>query len=98
MTTVWKYAIPFGDFQDVVILEMPKGSQVLSVTNQYESLTIYAEVDPAEKEKEQKLFRVAGTGHPIMIEHTGRGMAYRRFLGTVLFMDGELAFHVWEFQ
>ena len=60
MLTIWKFPVPLGDYPTI---EMPKGAQVLHFDMQ-NRLTIWALVDPSAP-KEERHFRLAGTGHPI---------------------------------
>lgn len=86
---VWKFATALCDVTDVTELDMPEGAKVLSAVNQRETLCIYAECDPQARVVKRR-FRVAGTGHPL------EQLVNRRFIGTVVFMGGDLVFHVWE--
>lgn len=83
MKTVYKYTIPF---LDEAVLELPIGAEVLSVGTQHEQLMLWARIDTESTHTTVKRrFRVVGTGHP---------EAVGRFIGTVLFRDGTLVFHV----
>lgn len=88
--SVWKYATPLRELDDVLVIDMPAGAVVLSVANQREHLAVYAEVCPGQRTTTPHRFRIAGTGHPIDMEPG------QRFIGTVLFADGDLVFHVYE--
>jgi hypothetical protein len=90
---VWKYSKPLPEIDDVIEFQMPRGTKVLSVGNQHETLTFWCEVDSSQPpETSARRFRVAGTGHPL--DEFG-GFLRGRFLGTVQFMGGSLVFHVY---
>ena len=99
MKTIHKYSIPGPELSDVITFDMPTDAKVLSVGNQRECLCIWAEVetdtiDPKNKAKPMmsvRLFRVAGTGHPLEV-----GLPLGRFIGTVMFANGSLVFHIYE--
>lgn len=63
MKTIWKYHI---DIAPVVIVEMPKGAKILPhvdiVSQDKDLLVFWAEVDD-EQPKEDRIFRIFGTGH-----------------------------------
>ena len=85
MKTVYKYPIIATD--DIVI-NLPKGAEVLCVQTQGNEPFIWALVDP-EEPLEPRRFRMAGTGHPI--EETD--LTYR---GTFQLQGGALVFHLFE--
>ncbi len=87
MKRVYKYPL---DIQDEVIVMMPKGARVLSVQVQNGRPCLWAAVDPSETELEKRLFRIAGTGHPIYDD------VVDGFIGTIQLYDGKLVFHVFE--
>jgi hypothetical protein len=66
---------------------MPKGAKVLTVAYQHNALCLWAEVS-ADAPKEQRLFLICGTGHPIP-----DGAQY---IGTVQDAGGSLIWHVYE--
>ncbi len=84
MRKVFKYELKW---RDKVRVDMPRGSQPISVGVQDEALMLWALVDPDEDTNASFSFRVAGTGHPIEEENLD-------FIGTVHFHD--LVFHVFE--
>ena len=61
MQTIYKY--PFKIASEVII-EMPKGAQILSIQIQNDIPTMWALID-TEKEMENVLFHIFGTGHTI---------------------------------
>ncbi|MBT2759901.1 hypothetical protein [Paenibacillus sp. ISL-20] len=83
--SVWKYTLEVDESQDI---DMPKGSEIISVETQGESIVIYALVRPQE-EKDTYRVLVYGTGHDIHLNVTEY-----KFLGTAKFGNGELMFHV----
>jgi hypothetical protein len=86
MKTIWKYAVPV---QDEFEIEMPMGSQVLSVQTQGSVPRIWVLVNPEEKAKLTRRFRVVGTGHEIEEEHI-------EFIDTFQVNGGQYIFHVFE--
>lgn len=88
--TVWKFAVPLTGVTDLLQIDMPVGAKVLSAVNQDEHLVLYALVDP-KANRERRVFRVAGTGHPIE-----SFVSSRAFVGTVLFARGKFVLHVFE--
>jgi hypothetical protein len=89
--TIHKFALLSGGITEVV---MPVGSVVLSVHNQGERLTLWAEVDDGHPisepvERVRKIFFAAVTGGLVP-----KGPS--RFLGTVLFHGGSYVAHVYE--
>ena len=86
---VWKFPLVINDLTSI---EMPAGSRVLTVVNQNENVCLYALVDP-EATNVRKVFRVAGTDHPIEAF-----VSYKNYVGTVLLKSGSLVFHVFELE
>ena len=86
---IWKFKItPAGP--DVL---MPKGSRILSVDNQRESIVCWAAVDPLQELVPRKIV-VVGTGHtggPFEID-----IFKLPFIGTVLLDNGDFAFHLFD--
>lgn len=89
---VWKFPLPIVDRPFVM---MPEGARVLSVGEQAGvGLCVWALVEPDAPPK-ARLFRVAGTGHPIYPSpEDGVGA----FVGTALTDNGRLVWHVWEHE
>ena len=85
-STVFKYQ--FGIYDDVV-LKMPANARILSFRNQNETPTIWALVN-SDLPEEFRTFRLAGTGHDL------DDMDKLKYIGTDLFMNGELVFHLFE--
>lgn len=61
MLTVWKYVLPVTD---LFSLQMPKGGELLTVQLQGDEAQLWALVEP-EREREDRHFRLAGTGRLI---------------------------------
>jgi len=85
MLTIYKYQFATDDFPS---LYLPKNAKILKFDNQNETPTIWALIDPEEKEKVRRIFRLAGTGHPIQ-EHFN-------YIGTSFFLNGQLVLHLFE--
>ncbi len=90
MTTnsIWKFILEPTDTQSI---DMPLGARILSVDMQNSRVCLWAQVNP-----EAKIFartiEIFGTGHPIEISDK----IVREFIGTVLWPNGHLVFHVFE--
>ena len=82
MKTIWKYTL-----NPATSIEMPIGSQLLSVHEQKSEICLWALVDP-ERDMEVRHFRVFGTGHKIPDKQA--------FIGSGLLNNGSLVFHVFE--
>ena len=82
---IYKYTLEITPHQT---LELPKGSTILSVANQYERLVLYASVDTEEA--------ISTSEVDVFIVNTGDIIDARanEFLGTVMFGDGEYVAHV----
>ena len=85
MKTIYKYPLIAMHTQT---LELPKGSSILSVMNQFDEIVIYALVDTEEKQTEKYTITTHGTGHK------ADDVCNFKFLGTVKLEDGRLMFHV----
>lgn len=85
MKTVHKFTIPI---EDVAGVEMPGGAEILHVGVQRGVVCCWALIDTANK-KVRRVFRVAGTGHPIEKNHG-------EFVGTVILAGGDLVFHIFD--
>jgi hypothetical protein len=86
---VFKYEI--HQPQDEITLPMPKGAEILTVQEQKGTVCVWALVNP-ENETERRLFRMAGTGHPI---HYDMGINYK-YINTFQLFEGDLVFHLFE--
>lgn len=63
MKTVYKYIIP--ENKDLHYLKLPFGSTILYVREQHEEICLWAIVDTEEKFIENRVIRIAGTGHSL---------------------------------
>ncbi|WP_426447603.1 DUF7352 domain-containing protein [Paenibacillus sp. S-38] len=90
MRTIYKYPI---ELQNKQLLELPKGSRVLSAQEQYGGINIYALVDTDLKETEKIVILLYGTGHRITED-----IEEYRFLDTVSMHGGNLVIHVFTEQ
>jgi len=85
---IYKYPLKRGE-RDIVI-EMPVGSKILSVNNQYDYPVIWALVDEEIKHTEGRhiVYYLTGEKFEIDSEHI--------FIGTCLFDNGSFIIHVFE--
>ena len=89
MMRVYKYPL---EIQDVVRVVMPKGAKVLTVQVQHGRPCLWAAVDPSQMDLEERLFRIAGTGHAIVDE------IVNDYIDTFQMLGGQLVFHVFEIR
>ena len=92
MKTVYKYKLPLDDYVKIV---MPKGAEIISVGEQEQELVIWAVVDSTAIEHRNKVFRIAGTGHPLSRNLSNGPDEKLLFIGTVQHSNG-LVWHVFE--
>lgn len=83
---IFKYKLDITDMQS---LDLPIGSDILSVVNQDNTLVLYAFVN-TDQPKEKRHIEIIGTGNPIDKDM----VIYREFIGTVV-MSGPV-WHVFE--
>jgi len=83
---IYKYYLKIEDYQ---VLQMPKGSRVLSVGNQRGNLCLWA-VGDQDKPVSLRAFEIFGTGNPISEDRT----IERTFIGTAIVEP--LVWHVFE--
>jgi hypothetical protein len=86
MHSIWKYVVNLG----ATTVSMPIGAKVLTVAMQYESLCVWALVDPL-ADREVRRFMVFGTGHPIEVPDTRL-----IYVGTIQLQGGAFIGHVFE--
>jgi len=84
--TIWKYELKLENLE---IIEMPKGAEILAVQVQGMSPCIWALVDPS-AEKEKRSFEIFGTGFEIPDN------VERKFIGTFQLSPHRLVFHLFE--
>lgn len=84
--TIWKFELKLEGWQ---YIEMPLGSEILTIKIQNEKPNLWALVNP-KAEKEQRIFETFGTGHiiPDSIE--------RNYIDSYQQSNGNLIFHVFE--
>ena len=85
---VFKYSLRFDD---KITVNLPEGAEVLTAQTQYDHPCLWVLVDPAAK-KEKRVFRLAGTGHPIAFD---MGSNYK-FIDSFHFKGGTVVFHLFE--
>jgi hypothetical protein len=89
MKTVWKYSI---ELRDVIVLELPKGAEVLSVQEQFDHPEMWVMVDTL-ADKEKRYFECYGTGHEMRILTPGYT---RKLINTFQMSGGNYVFHFFE--
>jgi hypothetical protein len=92
--TIWKYStIEYGFDKNFTII-MPKGAEILTIQRDEKNNhpTIWAMVDPNEKEQEERDFELFGTGHEISFD---MGIE-RKYIGTYQYQNGEFVGHIFE--
>lgn len=95
MLTIHKESRSVDMLTDMISFDMPADAEVLSVANQHECLCLWYKTDTDCRKRKVRWFRVAGTGHPLE-DVAATKCDLGRFLGTALFLDGKLVFHVFE--
>ena len=88
MKTIWKFRLT----STTICVSMPKGARVLCMQAQGDVATLWAEVDP-EAKREDRYFRIYGTGHGIAEDESDR-----EYVGTYQLHSGSLVFHVFEIK
>jgi hypothetical protein len=83
---------------DLLLIDMPQGAEILSVGEQYDTLTMWAMVDP-EAPMVRRHVAVHGTGigfdHEELAGMTGCEEPW--FVGSVLMHSGAVVLHVFDF-
>lgn len=87
--TIWKFPLVAEQVQTI---EMPLGSEILTVQEQFNEPVMWAVVDPS-KGKEFRFFEVFGTGH-FMTELDKNKT--RKYISTFQVDSGNYVFHVFE--
>lgn len=85
MRTIFKY--PIHNLDDEVVVNLPKGAEIISVGVQMETLCLWAIVDSQAEVFVPRKIQIRGTGQPL-----GRGEG--DYIGTVLMSFGALVWHV----
>jgi len=83
------YKYPITDPKDYIELSLPKNAVILHFGYQNHAFQVWAFVDP-QAESETRIFRFAGTGHPINPKQK------LHFIGTAITPSGHLVFHLFE--
>ena len=86
MKTIYKYPVEMTSAEQII--ELPKGSEVVSFVKKIDGIFLYAIVDASEQETENRKFVVCGTGWPI------KGENYK-FIGSILLTEYEI-YHLLE--
>ena len=86
--TIWKFELETTGRQEI---EMPIDAEILTAQTKYETLCLWALVDPTAK-KEIRVFEVFGTGHPV---YHDMGVS-RNYIDSYQLNGGSLVFHVFE--
>ena len=85
MIAIHKQVLKIKDEQ---LIELPIGAEILSVGNQYGNISIWYKCN-IEADKIMRKIYIRGTGHKFSGgEH--------RFIGSVLMINGDLVWHVFE--
>lgn len=90
MLTVFKYGIPMTDN---FTLMLPQGAKILSVQEQHDMPQMWCLVDDNAPLSEARLFRLAGTGHPIYMPKEKL-----HYVGTWQSLGGRLVWHLFEVE
>ena len=86
MKKIYKYNLDITDRQ---LLELPKGSEILSVKNQGDNICLWALVNSEEQSKEVFEIEIFGTGHDIYENEKTE----RKFIDTCVMPNG-LVWHI----
>ena len=84
MKTVHKFQLSPG----LTTIGLPEGAKVLHVAEQYTNVCIWVELDVGEAPLNRCFYTVPTGGE---VPHD-----YKRFIGTVLMMNGCLVYHIYE--
>ena len=87
---IWKFIIPLRSTPDshTIPIEMPDEAQILAVREQGDALCFWAQIHQTER-RVTRTFAVFGTGHEMPPGNFD-------YLGTAMFLNGELVLHVYE--
>jgi hypothetical protein len=86
MKTIWKYKF---NISDNILIEMPKGAEILTVQTQDGEPCIWALVDTEQKTIVDRHFELYGTGHPFTETE-------KKYIGSFQLLEGQLVFHLFE--
>jgi hypothetical protein len=80
--TIWKYTLEPKHIQDI---EMPTGAKILTVAMQFDTMCLWAMVDPSQPKMPRRI-AVVETGYSVPTDGC--------FLGTVQTHGGKCVFHI----
>lgn len=87
---IYKYTLDVSDFQE---LELPIGSEILTIQVQDGKAYLWALVNQDEIQKECRCIEIFGTGHQIGYD---MGIS-RKYISTFQLYGGSLVFHAFEY-
>ena len=99
MKTIHKYLLPAHG--TVLNINLPKGSEVLTVDEQHNCGYMWTLVD-TDQPIELRIFMVVGTGHDLVEYknqfniHTDIRQLKKNYIGTFQLSDGRLVYHVFD--
>ena len=85
---IWKYPLNF--LHELNDIEMPKGSQVLTVDHQHGQVVMWVAVDP-DAPKVHRRICIVPTG-----QRTERRLVEKQHIGTLLMLQGEFVIHIFD--
>ena len=86
MKKIFKYQL---DIVDEQYIDLPVGSEAISVVNQHDVVMLYVKVDDEAEATSKVKFLIKGTGHDLDFKEEEY-----RFLGTVVTLGGMYVWHV----
>jgi len=86
MKVIYKYPLDIRHHQEI---EMPSGSEILTVQSQGEMGCLWAMIDTEKEIKEMRIISVVGTGHEVPPDCV-------KYIGTFQMAGGALIWHVFE--
>ena len=92
MPTLRIFKYPF-EVADQIMIPMPEGAKILDIQMQHDVPCIWALVNPNALYV-TKVFRLAGTGHPIELADEAK----YTYVGTFQMAGGSLIFHLFEIK
>jgi len=85
---IYKYTIAMDD---IFVINLPEQAEILTVQVQHGTPQLWALIDPT-KQKKEHVFRLAGTGHPIVYN----GDEQYNYINSFQLHNGNLIFHLFE--
>jgi hypothetical protein len=86
---IWKVLVPQKTSS---LLKLPKGAEIQSVQKQYETICLWALVDPKEEKIEERLIQVFSKGESVPENQQAR----RIHIGTVALKNETIILNVFE--